>query len=71
MSKNNVRLTLDLSNELNQTLDQMAKDSNASKSDILRKSIALFEVALKEKKKKHHIGIFDDNNKMVKEIVGI
>lgn len=70
MSKN-VRLSLDVSGELNDSLDSMAKDSNASKSDILRKSIALFELAMNEKKKHHHLGVFDENNKIVKEIVGI
>lgn len=71
MSKKNVRLSLDVSSELNETLDRMAKDTNASKSDVLRKSIALFEVAIAEKKKHNHIGVFDKNDKIIKEIVGI
>lgn len=71
MSKSSVRLSLDVSHELNELLDQMAHDTKSSKSDVLRKSIALFEVVIKEKKKNHHLGVFDDNNKIIKEIVGI
>lgn len=71
MSKKNVRLSLDVSNELNEALDRMAKDTASSKSDVLRKSIALFEMAVNEKKKHNHLGVFDESNKIIKEIVGI
>ncbi len=71
MPKKNVRLSLDVSTELNEALDRMAQDTKTTKSDVLRKSIALFEVAVNEKKKHNHLGVFDASNKIIKEIVGI
>ena len=49
-----VRLSLDVSSELNDTLDEMAEKTCSSKSDVLRKSIALMEVAVQEKSKGNH-----------------
>ncbi len=45
MSGKSVRLSLDVSPELNHVLDNMAEKTHSSKSEILRKSIALMEVA--------------------------
>ena len=70
MSKQSVRLTLDVSNELNDALDRMAKEAHSTKSDILRKSFVLMEVALKEKKKHNRMAIINDKDDVVKEIVG-
>jgi hypothetical protein len=43
----------------------------SSKSDILRKAIALFDVAAQAKQKDQRVGILDRDDKVVKEIVGI
>ena len=67
---NNIRLSLDVSPEVNETLDQMAAASHSTKSDILRKSIALMEVALEEKRRGNHLGIIGKDQRVVKEIVG-
>lgn len=71
MAQKNVRLSLDVSFELNETLDEMAEKLHSSKSDVLRKSIALVEVAIDEKAKGHHLGVFDQQQHMLKEIVGL
>ncbi len=68
--RKNVRLSLDVSSELNDALESVASQTHSTKSDVLRKSIALLEMAVKEKKHGHHLGVFDDQNKIVKEIVG-
>lgn len=65
-----IRLSLDVSPELNNILDEMAEKTCSSKSDILRKSIALMEVAVQEKEKGNHIGIVKDQ-KVIKEIIGL
>ncbi len=70
MSKNNVRLSLDVSSELNETLELVAQETHSSKSDVLRKSIALLEMAVREKKLGNHLGVFNDKQKIVKEIIG-
>jgi predicted transcriptional regulator len=64
------RITLVVSDELNQVLDELAQDTETSKSDILRKSITLLELAVREKKRGNHLGVFTNDEKIVKEIVG-
>jgi predicted transcriptional regulator len=66
-----VRLSLVVSPELNDTLEELAKRAHSSKSDVLRKAIALFDVAAQAKQKDQRIGILDRDDKVVKEIVGI
>ena len=56
---------------LNETLEELAERSHSSKSDILRKAIALFDVAAQAKQKDQRVGILDRDDKVVKEIVGI
>jgi predicted transcriptional regulator len=68
---NAVRLSLVVSPELNETLEELAAKSHSSKSDVLRKAIALFDVAAQAKQKNQRIGILDRDDKVVKEIVGI
>lgn len=70
MGKNHVRLSLDVSSELNNILDKVASETHSTKSEVLRKSIALLEMALREKKVGNHLGVFDEKQKIVKEIVG-
>ena len=64
------RITLVVSDELNHALDELAKDTATSKSDILRKSIVLLELAVREKRRGNHLGVFTSDEKIVKEIVG-
>lgn len=71
MSKKPIRLSLDVSPELNSVLDEMAEKTHSSKSEILRKSIALMEVAVQEKEKGNHLGIVSKDQKILKEIVGL
>lgn len=70
MSKNSIRLSLEVSEELNNALERMANLMHASKSDVLRKSVALIDLALREREEGHHLGVFDKKQKMLKEIVG-
>lgn len=70
MSKKQVRLSLDVSSELNEALEKVASETHSTKSDVLRKSIALLEMAVREKRQGNHLGIFDGKQKIVKEIVG-
>jgi len=66
-----IRLSLDVSSELNETLDAMAEQSHSSKSDILRKSIALMGVALQEKERGNHLSVVSSDQKIIKEIIGL
>jgi predicted transcriptional regulator len=66
-----VRLSLVVSPELNERLEEMAKSAYTTKSEILRKAIALFDVVAEAKSKKQRLGILDSDRKLITEIVGI
>jgi predicted transcriptional regulator len=70
-SRGEVRLSLIVSPELNDVLEDLAEISHSSKSEVLRKAIALFDVASTAKRKNQKIGILDQEDRVVKEIVGI
>jgi predicted transcriptional regulator len=67
----NVRLSLSVSPELNEKLEQMATSSHTTKSEILRKAIALFDVVTEAKSEKKRFGILDQDKRLLTEIVGI
>ncbi len=69
--KTKIRLSLDVSPELNETLDDLAMKTGTTKSDILRKAIALMEVAVDAKQHQNKLGILDEQRHLVREIVGI
>lgn len=71
MSEKSVRLSLDVSIELNQVLDSMAEKIHSSKSEVLRKSIALMEVAIDAKTHGNYLGVVNKNQEIIKEIVGL
>ena len=69
--ENTVRLNLNITDELNQRLDQIAKKSGNSKSDLLRKAIVLMELVVDENAKGNVLSITDKNHHVLREIVGI
>lgn len=69
--KETVRLSLAVSPELNARLEQLAAAGHISKSEILRKAIALFDVVAEAKSEKKRFGILDQNKQLLTEIVGI
>ena len=71
MSAEKVRLSLDVSPELNQVLEDLAAKIHGTKSDVLRKAIALMEVEVDAKEKHQKLGIMDENRQLVTEIVGL
>lgn len=70
-SKATVKMSLHLSPETSNTLEKLAKDNHITKSDLLRKALALIEVALKNKEKGNHLAILDKNDNKVSEIIGL
>ena len=71
MSAEKVRLSLDVSLELNETLEELATKIHGSKSDVLRKAIVLMELAVQAKEKEQKLGIIDKDRHVVTEIVGL
>lgn len=66
-----VRLSLDISPELNSLLEQLAADIGGTKSEVLRKAIALMQVAVEAKKQGKKFGIAEKDQPLATEIIGI
>jgi predicted transcriptional regulator len=66
-----IRLSLSISPELNARLDNLTQSGHTTKSEILRKAIALFDVAAQAKAENNRLGVLDQNKRLVSEIIGI
>jgi len=67
-----IKLTLELSEDVNNALEEIAEESGTTKSDVLRKAIGLIRAANSEKKKGHELGFIDPKSeKVVTHIVGL
>ena len=66
-----VRLTLDVTDELNERLNELAAEAGGSKSELLRKAISLIEVAVDARKSGNQVAVVDKNRKVVTTIVGV
>jgi len=73
MAKGNekIRLSLQVSQELNQTIEEIADSTGSNRTDILRQALALMKVAHAAKADGRHLGIVSDPKKLDTEIVGL
>jgi predicted transcriptional regulator len=69
--RDRVRLSLDLSPELNSLLEDLASAIDGSKSDVLRKGIVLMELAVRAKREGRKFGIANPEQSLATEIVGL
>ena len=69
--KEKVRLSLDISPELNALLEQLASETGGTKSDVLRKAIALMEVAVDAKRRGLKLGLAEKDQTLTTEIIGL
>ena len=69
--KEKVRLSLDISPELNALLESLATTTGGTKSDVLRKAIALMEVAVDAKRRGLKLGLAEKDQPLVTEIIGL
>jgi hypothetical protein len=65
------RLAMEVSPELVELLDKLAARSHTTRIEVLRKAIALLDVSAQAKDDGRKIGILDENDKLIQEIVGI
>jgi len=71
-TRDKVRLSLDVSPELNHLLEELADQTGTTKSDVLRKAIALMDVAVDAKREGKRVYISDRAPEGAsREIVGI
>lgn len=66
-----VRLSLDVSPELYTLLENLATTTGGTKSEVLRKAIALMEVAVDAKRQGKKFGIAEKDQPLATEIIGI
>lgn len=66
-----VRLNLQLSQELNKDLVQIAEDTGITLDDVFRQAFALIKVAYAAKREGRHIGLVNDAAKLDDEITGL
>ena len=67
-----IRLSLDVSPEIYETIEGLAKSSHTTKSAVLRKAIELIRIASDAKDHGQALGVVDRKNKrLVREIVGV
>ncbi|HLL53883.1 MAG TPA: hypothetical protein VK447_10070 [Myxococcaceae bacterium] len=70
-SEGMVRYNLDVSTDMDRTLDEMAFQIGGTKSDLFRKAVALMMFAVKAKQQGQIVGILDKDNNLVSRIVGL
>jgi metal-responsive CopG/Arc/MetJ family transcriptional regulator len=67
-----VRFNVTLSDDLNEQIDNAAKETEANKSEILRKALTLYLAAREGKKKGLKLGLVEPKTKKLEtEIVGL
>lgn len=69
-SKDTIRVTLDMSPDLNQLLDELARAQHTSKAEVLRRGIAMMKFAQQEREKGRRIGSADPDQELATEVVG-
>ncbi len=62
------RLTLDLSDDVNERLTQIAKQSNISKAETIRRALSLLSVAEKEAQHGRSLAIVKEENGKLKPV---
>ena len=65
-----VRLNLQLSEELYNELEEMASDTVTTRSDVVRRALALLKAAHAGKKSGKHLGFARDSDRLDQEIIG-
>jgi hypothetical protein len=71
MVNKKIRLSLDVTSEVYHLIEMIAARHGDSKSDVLRKGIALMKVANEANIMGHDIAIIDKKNKVVSRITNI
>jgi predicted transcriptional regulator len=71
VTSRSIRLSLDVSVELNAKLQELAAKTGRTKSDVLRCAIALMDIAVQASEAGKRIGIAKEGDELATEIVGL
>ena len=66
-----IRLSLDLSRDTNELLTSLAEASDYSKSDVVRRSIAIFSKLLEAERQGQTVAVVDDKNRVVTKLLTV
>ena len=69
--RDKIRLSFDVTPELNDQLQDIAEEVGGTKTEVLRKAIALMRVAVDAKRDGKKFGVAERNQPLATEIVGI
>ncbi len=69
--KEKIRLSLDVSTEMNELLERLADATGGTKSDVLRRAVALMEVLVEAKRQGKKFGIAEKDQPLATEIIGL
>jgi predicted transcriptional regulator len=70
-NNNRVRLNLVITKHLDDMLEKLADKHGTNKSEILRKALALFEVANEAKEQGNKLGVVSKDRQLITEIIGL
>jgi metal-responsive CopG/Arc/MetJ family transcriptional regulator len=66
-----VRLNLQVSEQLNADLDEMADSTGSNRTEVIRQALALMKIAHQARREGRHLGLVSDPSKLDTELVGI
>lgn len=66
-----VKLSLELPPELNERLEEIACELGSTKTDVLRRSLALMDAAHEARKQDLIVGVMTKDHQLKKEFIGI
>jgi predicted transcriptional regulator len=66
-----IRLSLDMSPEANQLLEQLATANGTTKSNVMRRALTLFHLSSDAKSQGKRVCILDQRGEVITEIVGL
>lgn len=66
-----VKLSLEVSEDINAKLEKMAQKAGTSKSEVLRRGLGLYDIAAEAKEDGLKLGLLDQDRKVITEIIGI
>lgn len=71
MGMEKIRLSLDVTPQANEKLEELAEKIGGTKSDVLRKAIALIDAAVRGRDEGLRIGLASKDQQLTTEIVGL
>jgi predicted transcriptional regulator len=66
-----IRLNLQVSEQLNSDLEEMADSTGSNRTEVIRQALALMKIAHQARREGLHLGLVSDPSKLDTELVGI